>query len=163
MPVVALCLHRGGTAGARRELARPDAGSQGKDHGTGADFLKFGERIARAPTSRLILCQYAAFDQIENVSVCRVLRALGQFRPFRRGQLTLEPVQQPIDDLPLSVVERLPSVNFPESSFPEHARQSELRAVKGAVQAAKEPPHPRRDIQRVLLDLFQNPVVVVPF
>jgi YspA, cpYpsA-related SLOG family len=75
----------------------------------------------------------------------------------------LEPVQQPIDNLPLAVFERRPGVNFPEPGFPEHVRECDLRHVKGAVQAAQEPLHPCRDIKRALLGLFQNPVIVVAF
>ncbi len=86
---------------------------------------RFRERVARAPAAGRILRQDAPFDQVVDVAVGRVLGAFGQLRPFRRGELALEPVQQPVDDLPLPVVERLPGVDFPEPGFPEDARQGE--------------------------------------
>jgi hypothetical protein len=89
--------------------------------------------------------------------------ARGQFRPLRRGKLSLEPVQQPIDDFPLAIVERLSGVRFPEPGFPKHGRESDLRAAERAVQAAQKPLHPCCNIQRALLGLLQNRVVVVTF
>ncbi len=54
-------------------------------------------------------------------------------------------------------------MNFPESGFPEHGRQGGFRAVEGAVQAAEEPLHPRRDIKDALVGPLQNVAIVVSF
>ena len=121
------------------------------------------ERVARAPASGGILRKDATFDQVVDVAAGGILRALGEFRPLGRGELALEPIEQAVDDFLLPLVERLPGVRFPEPGFPKHAREGGLRSVEGAVEAAEEPLHPCCDIQRTLLGLFQDVVIVASF
>jgi chitinase len=54
--------------------------------------LAFLKRVASAAASGRILCQDASFDQVDDVAVCGVLRALGDLCPFRRREFPLETI-----------------------------------------------------------------------
>jgi GH18 family chitinase len=54
--------------------------------------LAFLKRVASAAASGRILCQDASFDQVDDVAVCGVPRALGDLCPFRRGEFPLETI-----------------------------------------------------------------------
>ena len=51
---------------------------------------------------------------------------------------------------------------LPEARLGDHARERRLCAVDRARQAAEKPLHPRRDVHRALLRLFEDAVVVAP-
>ena len=56
----------------------------------------------------------AAVDQIADVAIGRVLGTAVHPRPFRRGELALEAVQQPVEGLRLAWVEGFGGMGFPE-------------------------------------------------
>src|SRR5271167_4642595 len=119
----------------------------------------FGKRIARTAAAGGISDQDAAFDQRHDVTQRSVLRAFREFGPFRRSQLPLEVIQQPVEDKALALVKRKIRDRFPEARFGEYRPERDLRAFDSSTQAAQEPIHPESDINRTLLGLFQDLVV----
>src|SRR3546814_16356957 len=72
------------------------------------------QRIAGAASAGGILHKNTSLDQIVDVAQGGVGRRLGNRRPFGIGQLALEPVQKPVQDLALAFVQRLHRARFPE-------------------------------------------------
>ncbi len=105
--------------------------------------------------------EYAAVDEVGDVAVGRILRAFGELRPLRRGELALEPVDQSAQDVPLPVVERLAAVRRPEPGLRPHGRQGRLRALEGTVEAVEEPGNPGGDLQGALLGPLEDLVIAL--
>ena len=87
---------------------------------------------------------------------------LASFAHFDEVSLPSNPSSKRLTTFRCRSLNDSPAMSFPEPGFPEHARQGRLRAVEGAVQAAEEPLHPRRDVEVALLGRFQDVVIVVP-
>ena len=92
--------------------------------------------------------------EVEDVAIGRILGTLAERRPFPGRQLAFETVEQPIQDAPLALVQRLPCLRFPETRLPQRGLEHRLRALDGAVEATQEPFEPLRDIERPFLGLL---------
>ena len=119
------------------------------------------ERITRAAAAAGVLLQRAAFDEIDDVAVRRVLRALGEPGPLRRGQFAFEAIQQAVEHLDLAFVERFLRKPFPELRLVQDGRESPLRAFDRAEQAFEEPALPARDVEIAFLRALEDAVVLV--
>jgi hypothetical protein len=117
------------------------------------------EAVAGAASAGGIADQDGFFLQIVDVARRGVLRTFGESRIFRRAQLALEAVQQPVDDLPLPVVQRIAGMGFPEPRLAQHRSQGRLGAAEGAIQATKEPGQPAGYVQFPLLSAFERVVI----
>ncbi len=62
--------------------------------------------IVRASTACSSLLQHIVLQHFLNIPKGRVLRAFGKCRPFAGGQLSLKPVQQPVQHLDLPFIDR---------------------------------------------------------
>ncbi len=81
------------------------------------------QRIARASSAGGIFDQDTVLDEINNVPVRCVLGALGELRPFGRGQLPLKgTIQQFVQHVALPLVERQMGMRFPELVCSKHGR-----------------------------------------
>jgi hypothetical protein len=76
----------GSLAGARERVGLVDVGRFRRDPQTrcaiASDSVIYDERVARAPPAAGVLAQRATLDEIQDVAVCSVLRALGQLGPL---------------------------------------------------------------------------------
>src|SRR5271170_4082285 len=72
------------------------------------------KRVTRAPPAIGVLPQRAALDEIQDVTVGRVLRALGELGVFGCRELSLEAVEQSVQHLNLARIQRLLRKAFPE-------------------------------------------------
>src|SRR5579862_5771865 len=88
--------------------------SSGRSRNKARLLFDLAEGIAGASSAGRILGQEAALDQIVDVTASRILRSFGELRPLRGGQLPLEAVEQPVDDLALTFVDRLAGMRFPK-------------------------------------------------
>ena len=59
-------------------------------------------------------------DQFEDVTMSRVLRALGERGVFGASEFASEPVEQAVDPQPLPVIELHTFYAFPEARFAKH-------------------------------------------
>jgi len=71
--------------------------------------------IAGAAPASVIFCQYVPVHQVGDVAQSSVRGAFGDLSPFRGSQRAVETVQKPVDEIALTVAERLPLVAFPET------------------------------------------------
>jgi hypothetical protein len=67
------------------------------------------------------------------------LRRFADARPFRGGELSVEAIEQSVDDDALAIVERLARMELPKSRLGQNGREDDFSAIEGAVQAAEEP------------------------
>ncbi len=95
-----------------------------------------GEVIAGAAAASGIFLENAPFHQIEDISIRGILRALGEPRPFGRGQLALEIAQDLVDYLDLPVIESLGGKPFPKARLEQHRRQQILGSRDRTCEAA---------------------------
>src|ERR1700674_608565 len=114
------------------------------------------KRVTRAAPATGVLPQRAALDEIQDVTVGRVLRTLGELGVFGCRELSLEAVEQSVQHLDLARIQRLLRKAFPEARLPQHRAQGVLRALDCAEQARKEPFLPRRNIEGTLLRAFER-------
>ena len=82
------------------------------------------------------------FDQIENVTVCRVLRATGDLGPFGRRELALKSIEKTAEHLDLPLVERNRRVLVPETGFEQYRAQCVLCAIDGTGETSDKPLEP---------------------
>ena len=80
--------------------------------------------------------QNTTFHQIVNISQGLILRAFGELGPFGRSQLAFKIVEQPVDDRPLSFIERLLGMSIPEMGLQEDPGQDVFRTFNGAIKTA---------------------------
>ena len=78
---------------------------------------------------------------------------------FRRGELAFESVEQAIEDVALSIIERDSGMFLPEFGLAKHVGERVFRAVEGAIEAPEEPLDPGGDIEVALLRCFEHVVV----
>ena len=109
-----------------------------------------------ATSASLVFLQNPPVHQIGDVPKRRILRALCQFRPFRGGQNSLKPIEQTVDDLALTLIERLARVRFPEARLDEHTFQSSLRSGNSVLQTVQKPLDPPRNVERAFLAKLQQ-------
>ncbi len=88
-----------------------------------------------------------------------VLRTLGELGVLRCRELAFKAVKQPVQNETLPVVQTDILNSLPETSLGKNSAKARLRSVNGASQAAEKPIHPRGNIHRPLLRLFQNVVI----
>src|SRR5580658_8197544 len=120
------------------------------------------QAVAGASPASSILNQYAAPDQVAYVPEGGILRAFGNPRPFRTGQLGLEPVQQTVKHLPLSLIDGQLSQFLPKPRFQDSGGQDAIRIGQGLVKHGQEPGQPGGDVEVSLLGCFKRRVVGWP-
>ena len=94
-----------------------------------------------------------------NIAQGSVLGTLGELRIFRCSELTLEAIQQAVEDQALSLVDRGTCNRIPEPRFGEDGGERSLCAVDSAPQTAEKPVHPGSDVHCPLLGSFQDVVI----
>lgn len=115
-------------------------------------LLRYSRRITRSSKNSWccapagVFAQRAAFDQIEDVAVGRILRAFGELGPFGCREFALEAVEQSIEHFDLAFVERLFGEGLPELRFCVDRAERFLGSVYSTQQAGEEPVLPARDI-----------------
>src|ERR1035438_8079370 len=119
--------------------------------------------IAGTAASCRIADQNAAPDKTQDVAERGILRAFGEFGPFRGSEVALEAVKQTVEYKTLPLVDRGGCNGFPEARFGKHGGERGLSAFNGAAEAAQEPVHPRRNVHRPVLCPLQNFVISVVF
>src|SRR5688572_10402208 len=119
------------------------------------------QRVAGAASAARIFSQRSTLDQVENVAIGRVLRALGELCPFRSRELALETVEQPVQHLDLSLVQRLSGETLPEPSLVQHEAESVVRPFDRTEQTTEKPFLPGCNVQTPFLGLLQHVVVVI--
>src|SRR3954468_14672212 len=120
------------------------------------------QAIARAPASRLFPDEDAAFHEIIDVAQGRVLGALGDLRPFGRGELAGEPVEEAVEHRPLALIERSPRYTLPEPGLAENGREGLFGVAQGIVQDLQEPGEPLRDVEIAFLRSLERFVIRIP-
>lgn len=83
----------------------PDRSHQNPLHHPASHVLHH-QLVMSAATATFAFPQEAKVNQRRNVAVRRVLRTFGNGRPFRRGHLAFEPVEQAVQHLDLAFVQR---------------------------------------------------------
>ena len=84
------------------------------------------QRIACASPACGVLDENSARYEIVDIAARRVLRGLGNLRPFGRRELAFEPIHEAIENLMLPGIERLARMQFPELRLGEHRAQDRL-------------------------------------
>src|ERR1044071_8576941 len=92
-------------------------------------------RITRAPSPARIFPQSSTLDQVENVAIGRVLRALGELCPPGGRQLAVETIEQPVQHFDLSLVQRLFGETLPEPGLVQNEAKSVVRPFHRTQQA----------------------------
>src|SRR5882762_1795581 len=118
-----------------------------------------GEGITRASPAGFILLQNTLLNQLSDVAQRSIRRAFLDQRPFTRGQLAFEPVQQAIENIALPVVDFGDGVLLPKLGLFENRRKNGFEAVECAIQTSQEPFKPRRNIEPALLRAFKHVVI----
>jgi hypothetical protein len=77
--------------------------------------------VLRPPAVSLV--RMPRLTRFVDVTAGRILRSFSQLRPLRGGQLRLEAIEQPVDDLALTFVDRLAGMRFPKLGFLKHIPQ----------------------------------------
>ena len=103
--------------------------------GPTSPFIPVGRNSCCGP--RLPSLQNAALNQIIDIAERGIWRAFLDDRPFGRGQLALESVQQPIDHVALTVVELVGGMPLPKLGLGKNIGEGFLRAFDGAVEARR--------------------------
>ena len=115
-----------------------------------------GERVARASASAFVLGQDALIDQVLDVAVGRVLRALVNFAHFDEVSLPSNPSSSRLSISRCRSLNVAPACPSQNRAFRSTLARVVSRAVEGAVQAAEEPLHPGRDVEVALLGALQD-------
>src|SRR5688572_31333834 len=102
------------------------------------------QRVTGAASAARILPHSSTLDQVENVSIGRVLRALGELCVFGRRELALETIEQPVQHFDLSLVQRLSGEALPELCLVQHETESVLRPFDRTKQATEKRSEERR-------------------
>ena len=76
--------------------------------------------VVGAPSPSGVFHQDALSDEVLDIAQRRVLRALGEFRPFRGGELSLEAFEKTIEYQSLAGVQREIRNRFPEVAYGKH-------------------------------------------
>lgn len=110
----------------------------------------------------MVLDQYPAPQKIGDVAQRRVGRASFDGRPFRRRELAVESVEQPVQHVALPLVQRIARMLLPESRLLQHTGENAFRALERARQARKKPRQPRGNVEIALLRPFENLIIRLP-
>src|SRR6266850_7407471 len=86
-------------------------------------FVTVFQQVVRTPSASYVLDQDALFDEILDISICRILRALRKFRPLRRREFSFESIEAFVQDEPLSVVYHRATMCLPEPRLTKYRRE----------------------------------------
>jgi superfamily II DNA or RNA helicase len=86
-------------------------------------------------------------QQLVDVAQGRVRRALGDGRPLAAGELALEAVEQPVEQLHLPLVHGRPRPALPEARLGQHGVERVLRPSTARCAGVEEPGEPLGDVQ----------------
>src|ERR1700728_2735744 len=103
-----------------------------------------------------VFAQRASFDEVQDVAIGCVLRAFGEFGPFRSREFLLEAVEYSVEHCDLPCVQRLLCEALPKARFVQHSGERVLRAIDCAAQAREEPFLPQRDIKSPFLSALKG-------
>jgi len=120
------------------------------------------ERITRAPATGGVFDENPLVNQLLDVTEGSVMRALPDLRPLRGSELSLEPIEHPIEDQPLPLIDCCTSKPIPEMRLAQNGGQGRFGRVQSVVKAIQKPLHPGRNVERFPLRFFEDVVISVP-
>jgi len=128
-----------------------------------ASWTIWVQLVAGAAPARIRFPQHAARQQVVDVAQCRVRRALGYGSPLAAGELAFEPVEQPVEQLHLTLVQGGGRPMLPETCLGQYGIERVLRLIDGAMERVEKPGEPLGDVHRPLLGPLQDVVVGLAF
>ena len=128
-----------------------------KSHSKGC--LPNGQAVSCAAPAALVLAQSCECYEVGYVAQCGVVGDLGEFRPFAGRELAFEPVQQPIDDRALPVIERLVAQPLPDVRLAQDLAEHVVGAKDRTVQTIGEPDQPVGHVEFALLAALQCVII----
>ncbi len=93
------------------------------EHRRSSRLVSGRQPVGRAASGAWVPHENSALHKIGDVAERRVRRALRQSRPLRRCEVTLETVEQTIEDQTLAFVERRPFERLPDARLVQHRRE----------------------------------------
>ena len=103
---------------------------------------KIHKIVTRAAPSSRVAKKDAAVNEFRYIPQRGVLGAFRKLRPFRCGDLALEPVEKAGEHIVLALVESKPRNAPPEPGLVEHCVKGCPGAVNGPFQTIQKPVHP---------------------
>src|SRR5258706_14227786 len=93
------------------------------------------KRVTRAPAAFSVADQNAFGHECQNIAQCCIRRTLRELGIFRSREFTLEPVEEPIQNQTLPLIDRFRRDALPKLGFIEHGGESGLCTIDGTAQA----------------------------